>query len=145
MDMIYQFNKFKPPEFQGGTDPLRHEEWMQRFKNLFEIMDFPARFKEGLATYQFEGEAGYWWETAKLRGDEPPITWERLKELMDTKYYPRNATKEQQFLSLKQGNMSVMEYAAKFNELSCFAPHQVATEEMKMDPFEQGLKGSTSR
>jgi len=36
--------------------------------------------------------------------------------------------------------MSVMEYAAKFNELSHFAPHQVATEEMNVDHFEQGLK-----
>ena len=37
--------------------------------------------------------------------------------------------------------MSVMEYAAKFNELSCFTPNQVATKEMRMDHFEQGLKG----
>jgi len=35
-----------------------------------------------------------------------------------------------------------MEYVAKFNELSRFAPNQVATEEMKVDHFEQGLKGS---
>ena len=35
----------------------------------------------------------------------------------------------------------MVEYAAKFNELSHFAPNQVATEEMKMDHFEQGLKG----
>jgi len=34
-----------------------------------------------------------------------------------------------------------MEYAVKFNELSHFARHQVAAEEMKMDNFEQGLKG----
>ena len=38
--------------------------------------------------------------------------------------------------------MSVMEYATKFNELSRFASHQVASEEMKMDHFEQRLKGS---
>ena len=37
--------------------------------------------------------------------------------------------------------MSVMEYTVKFNELGHFARHQVATEEMKMDNFEQGLKG----
>ena len=37
--------------------------------------------------------------------------------------------------------MSVMEYAAKFNELSRFAPNQVATEEMTMNHFGQGLKG----
>ena len=34
-----------------------------------------------------------------------------------------------------------MEYAAKFNELSRFALHQVNTEERKMDHFEQGLRG----
>jgi len=38
--------------------------------------------------------------------------------------------------------MSIMEYAAKFNELSRFAPHQVATEEMKMGHFGYGVKGS---
>ena len=46
---------------------------------------------------------------------------------------------------MKQGQMSVTEYAAKFNELSRFMPNQVATEEMKMDHFEQGLKGPIKR
>ena len=50
--------------------------------------------------------------------------------------------KEREFMGLKQGNMSVMEYASKFNELSRFAPHQVSTEERRMDHFEQGLKGN---
>jgi len=36
----------------------------------------------------------------------------------------------------------MMEYAAKFNKVSLFALHQLATNEMKMDHFEQGLKGS---
>jgi len=51
------------------------------------------------------------------------MTWERLKELIDAKYYPKDAkrAKEQEFLSLKLENMSVMEYAPKFNELSRFA------------------------
>ena len=83
MDMIYQFNKLKPPKFQGGVNPLRYEEWMQRLENLFQIMDHPTKFKVALATYQFKEEAKYWWETVKPRGDEPPITWERMKELME--------------------------------------------------------------
>jgi len=37
--------------------------------------------------------------------------------------------------------MSMMEYAAKFNELSHFAPAYVATNEMRMERFEYGLKG----
>jgi len=54
---------------------------------------------------------------------EPPLTWDQLKSLMDAKYYPRDMkrAKEQEFLRLKQGKMSVIEYATKFNELSRFA------------------------
>ena len=96
-----------------------------------------------LATYQFEGEVKYWWGTVKPREGENPMTWDRLKEMMDNQYYPRDVRrmKEREFLSLKQGSLSVMEYATKFNELSCFASHQVDTEERRMDHFEQGLRG----
>jgi len=59
MDMICQFNKLKPPKFQGGPDPLIYEEWMCRMENLFEIMECPARFKVALVTYQFEREVEY--------------------------------------------------------------------------------------
>jgi len=41
--------------------------------------------------------------------------------------------------------MSVTKYATKFNELSRFTPNQVTTEEMKIDHFEQGLKGPIKR
>ena len=41
--------------------------------------------------------------------------------------------------------MSVMEYMAKLNELSHFAPNQIATKEMRMDHLEQGLKGQIKR
>jgi len=63
---------------------------------------------------------------------------------MNGKYYPKDArrVKEQEFLSLKQGNMNAVEYTAKFNEHSHFLPNEVATKEMKIDHFEQGLKGS---
>ena len=147
LEMICQFNKLKPPRFGGGTDPLAYEEWLRRMENLFEVMDCPDEFKVRLATHQFEKEAEFWWGTVKPRAGEPALTWEQLKTMMDAQYYPRDVkrAKEQEFLRLKQGPMSVVEYAAKFNELSRFAPNQVSTEEMKMDHFEQGLKGPIKR
>ena len=53
------------------------------------------------------------------------MNWERLIELLDNKYYPWDVQrmKEREFLSLKQGHLSVMQYTAQFNELSRFAPH----------------------
>jgi len=78
-------------------------------------------------------------------GGEDPITWERLKELMDSQYYPNDVKriKEREFLSLKQGCLKVIEYTTRFNELSRFVPHQINTEERRMDHFEQGLRGDT--
>ena len=38
--------------------------------------------------------------------------------------------------------MSVLEYVAKFNELSLVGLNHVAIEEIKMDHFERGLRGT---
>ena len=59
MEMICQFNKLKPPKFEGGTDPMVYEEWLRRMENLFEIMECPERFKVHLAAYQLEKEAEF--------------------------------------------------------------------------------------
>jgi len=101
MDMICQFNKVKPPKILGGPNPPNYKEWMRRMENLFEIMECPERFKVALATYQFEGEAEYWWETVKPQGEEEPLTWDRLKALLEAKYYARDVQrmKEREFMS----------------------------------------------
>ena len=48
--------------------------------------------------------------------------------------------KIQEFLNLKQGNMIVIEYNAKFIELSQYALHIVSTESRKARRFEAGLR-----
>jgi len=57
IEMICQFNRLKPPKFEGGNDPMVYEEWFQRIENLFEIIECPERFKVHLASYQFKKEA----------------------------------------------------------------------------------------
>ena len=76
MYMIYQYNKLKPPKFEGGPGPLRYAEWLRKLKNLFEIIDYPPKFKVALSTYQFQREVEFWWRAVKHRGDEHPVTWE---------------------------------------------------------------------
>ena len=58
------------------------------------------------------------------------------------KYFPdtaRNA-KAQEFLELKQGTMTVMDYVDRFTELARFADDYVATHMAKVRRFENGLK-----
>ena len=58
------------------------------------------------------------------------------------KYFPDTArhAKAQEFLELKQGVMTVMDYVARFTELAQFADDYVATNMAKVRRFENGLK-----
>jgi hypothetical protein len=47
--------------------------------------------------------------------------------------------KRQEFMSLQQRNLSVMEYLHKSTELSRYAPYEVDTDEKKEDSFSRGL------
>jgi hypothetical protein len=48
---------------------------------------------------------------------------------------------KKEFLSLKQGNMSVSEYRDKFIHLSKYAPDEVTKDERKQKHFIEGLNG----
>ena len=57
-------------------------------------------------------------------------------------YFPETTrhAKAQEFLELKQGVMTVMDYVARVTELVRFADDYVATDLAKVRRFENGLK-----
>ena len=59
-----------------------------------------------------------------------------------SKYFPATArhSKAWEFLKLKQGMMTVMEYVAKFTEIARFTDIYVATDMAKVRKFKDGLK-----
>ena len=59
-----------------------------------------------------------------------------------SKYFPTTAkhAKAQEFLELRQETMTVMEYMARFTELTRFSDDYVATDMAKVSRFENGLK-----
>ena len=66
------------------------------------------------------------------------MTWAEFQKLFLGKYFMDTArhVKAQEFLELKQGTMTVLEYVARFTELAHFADDYVA----KVRRFENGLK-----
>ncbi|KAF3443402.1 hypothetical protein FNV43_RR13084 [Rhamnella rubrinervis] len=74
--------------------------------------------------------------------EENPMLWNHFKELFLEKYFPimKQDEKEAEFLRLTQGNLSLVEYKRKSDELSRYAPHLVNTEERKARCFEKGLE-----
>ena len=63
MEVLCNFQKLKPPKFEGGPDPLVYEDWIRKIEDLLEVMECPPQFKVRLASHQFEKEANFWWAT----------------------------------------------------------------------------------
>ena len=82
-----------------------------------------------LVAFRLEGEAQVWWNWAKTSKDLEAMTWVELHDLFIGKYFLDTAhhAKAQEFLELKQGTMTVLEYVARFTDLACFADDYVAT------------------
>ena len=70
------------------------------------------------------------------------MTWAEFQELFICKYFPEIArqAKDHEFLELKQGVMTMMNYVARFTELARFTDDYVATDMAKVRRFENGLK-----
>ena len=94
-----------------------------------------------LAAFQLEGEAQVWWKRARTSRDLEAMTWAEFQDLFMGKYFPNTArhAKAQEFLELKQGMMTVMEYMARFMELARFDDDYVATDMAKVRRFENEL------
>ena len=73
------------------------------------------------------------------------MTWEEFRGLFMEKYFLASArhAKAREFLELRQGTMTVLEYVAKFTKLARFADDYVTTDMAKVRKFEDGLKLST--
>ncbi|XP_057447130.1 uncharacterized protein LOC130738963 [Lotus japonicus] len=118
-----KFLKRDPPKFEGGYNPDGAYEWIRELERIYETLT---------------GVRG------RITPADGAITWEIFKNTFREKYFPVDAKgrKKMEFLELKQGIMSVGEYAAKFEELCQFHPHYsaAADETSKCAKFEYGLR-----
>ena len=87
-----------------------------------------------LATFTLEGESQIWWDWVRALRDPETMTWGEFRELFIGKFFSASArhAKAREFLELKQGNMIVVEYVAKFIELARFMDDYVATDMAKV-------------
>ena len=140
---LQRFRALHPPTFTGGGDPMVADHWFMQVGKVLEAMEITSyTTKIRLAAFQLEGEAQVWWNWAKTSRDLEAMTWAEFQELFMGKYFSDTArhAKTQEFLELKQGTMTVMEYVARFTELARFADDYVATDMAKVKRFENGLK-----
>ncbi|XP_057426068.1 uncharacterized protein LOC130719458 [Lotus japonicus] len=122
---LNKFLKRNPSQFKGGYNPDGAHLWIKELERIFGALQCSENQK-------------------RLENEGREINWFTFKEIFLEKYLPKDVRnkKEMEFLELKQGNMSVGEYAAKFEELALFyLPYQAAgNERSKCVKFENGLR-----
>ncbi|XP_058749772.1 uncharacterized protein LOC131622746 [Vicia villosa] len=139
------FFRMDPPEFLGGLDLVIAHDWLYAMEMIFQAIQCTEEEKVIFAAQKMKGPAGRWWNTESTyftnRGI--PKDWQHFKTAFLEKYYPNSvrALKEREFQSFKQGNMSVSEYAEKFEDMAAYSRQAAyAPDELwKIDQFLMGL------
>ncbi|KAL5128316.1 hypothetical protein HKD37_14G040582 [Glycine soja] len=140
------FQRNNPPAFNGGYNPDGAHNWIREIEKIFRVMACLEGKKVAFGTYTLVEEAEYWWENTCqcLEAKGQVVTWEIFKRVFLEKYFPEDVRnkKEMEFLELKQGNMTVVEYAAKFKEIMRYIPHYQGRdgESSKCVKFLNGLR-----
>ncbi|XP_061375025.1 uncharacterized protein LOC133317204 [Gastrolobium bilobum] len=143
--MLKDFRNFQPPTFEGGDALEAAARWLQMIEHIFERMGCPEAQKTDYASYQLIGEALTWWTGARalLRAHNVELTWAVFRRVFLDKYFPKamRRMKHTELLSLRQDNMTVNEYIAKFGQLMEYAnfDRNIYDEEWQVEKFESGL------
>ena len=142
VSLIREFKALNPPSFRGGPNFLEAENWMKEIKKILDVMAVPEERRVSLASFMLRDEADNWWDMIKTTQDVTKMVWMQFEELLLSNYFPEAVRRQKraEFIHLVQRNMTVTEYAAKFTQLSRYAPNVVADEQMRAEQFQEGLR-----
>ncbi|XP_061999060.1 uncharacterized protein LOC133716364 [Rosa rugosa] len=131
--------------FQGGTDHMLADQWIENMKTYFEMVVYDDVEKRKIATFMLQGDARVWWNGTHRVMDVSTMTWNGFVELFRKKYFSPSVREklEREFVSLVQGTKSVREYEAEFSRLYRFV-RQMDAESLAMK-FQWGLNASIRR
>ena len=129
-------------KFKVASTPVDAHNWIERMDRFFVQAQVPDDKKVGLATQFLEEEPHYWWISVS-NGDPTFCTWAEFKVMFNEKYFcPTHlANLQDEFLNLRKGDMTVMEFQQRFLNLAYHALDMVRSEATKIHRFIRGLGG----
>jgi hypothetical protein len=134
----------KPPTFANSPDPLDADDWLKSIEKMPNIIQCSDREKVLYAFGRLIDPTADWWDSYVAAHDAAnTITWAEFSTQFRNYHIPAGLMKikKKEFLSLKQGNMSISEYRDKFIQLSRYASDEVVDDERKQEHFIEGLNG----
>jgi hypothetical protein len=114
-----EFMSHKPPTFASSLDPVHADDWLKSIEKMLNIAQCSDREKVLYASGRLTGPAADWWDSyVAAHNAADTITWAEFTTQFRNYHIPVGLMKiKKEFLSLKQGNMSVSVY--RKNSFSC--------------------------
>jgi hypothetical protein len=141
-DKHQRFMSHWPLVFSHVVDPLEADDWLKTVEKMLTITQCADREKALYASGRLQGIASAWWDAYVAAHATPDaITWQEFTTSFRSYHIPSGLMKlkKKEFLALKQGEMSMIEYRDKFVELSRYAPKEVVDDVKKQEFFLEGL------
>ncbi|XP_027071790.1 uncharacterized protein [Coffea arabica] len=140
---LKRFQKFSPPKFLGGPDSELVVRWLEIMINIFAALNYMEDRQVNFSIFQFEGPTRAWWNVIRAKWERKWITWTWLNFVREfnEKYLPLivQEKREDDFIRLLPGGLSLSEYETQFTKLSKFAPELIVAEQRSVRRFVQGL------
>ncbi|XP_070020851.1 uncharacterized protein [Nicotiana sylvestris] len=139
---LERFKKYDPPVFSGlaSGDALG---FMEECHRILRAMGISGSSGVSFTAFQLRGAADGWWRTYEL--DSPDevasLTWTQFSDMFMREFVPhsfRDAWRAE-FEHLRQGTMTVSEYAVRYTSLARHAPALVSTIHERVHQFIEGL------
>ena len=106
------------PTFSHTSEPLEADDWLRAVERQLDIAQCDDHEKVLYAFGQLQGTAQDWWESFEYGrpNNAPAITWQEFKDNFRSYHIPLGEVelKQEEFLNLKQGSISVCEYRNRF-------------------------------
>jgi hypothetical protein len=143
-----EFSETRPPLFVKAEDPLEADKWIRVMEQKFGLICCTETQKSLFAAQQLRGPASTWWGNfVAVQPAGHQVTWDEFKLSFCEHYILEGVLhmKQEEFIRLKQGGDTVMQYLNKFNHLSQYAIDQVNTDLKKKNCFMRGLNNRLQR
>ncbi|XP_073041892.1 uncharacterized protein [Primulina eburnea] len=134
--------KMRPKEFSGTTDPMIAELWIKSLEVIFEFMELGDEDRVRCTTYLFGGDTRLWWEGASVALNLATMSWKSFTEVFYSKYFTDEVRSRltREFVTLRQGDLTVMEFIRKFERGCHFVPMIANDAGAKLRHFLDGLQ-----
>ncbi|KAK9092221.1 hypothetical protein Syun_027132 [Stephania yunnanensis] len=138
--LLREFLKFKPDFFHGGGDPEVAGRWILSHQRFHKLMRNDEAVQARLSGACLRGSAAVWWTTYTDTHPEP-TTWAEFRELFYDQFIPMEVSRgpREEFLSLKQGSRTLLQYMERYRILLQFALDVAGTERLQIYYFTRGV------